>query len=107
MKYRIRTIRQAKGWNIERLAEEVGTSKGYISDIETGNRNASIVMLREIAAALGVKEQDLFEAESPEDELLLQLIHDFVRLGPDDKLAVVRHARGLAPNETERPDERE
>lgn len=97
MKYRIKEHRKAKGWSGERLAQEVGTSKGYISEIENGKRTASVQMLRSIAASLGVKEQELFAVENEADERLLRLMNDFMRLSPEDQVAVERHAHGLLP----------
>ena len=91
MKNRIREHRKARGWTVEQLAEMVGTSKGHLSDIETGKREASVPMLRAIGQALGISEVEMF----PGDDQLLQLMHDFSRLSPEDKLAVVRHAHGL------------
>lgn len=34
----LRAARRAKGWSLERLAEEAETSKGYLSELERGNR---------------------------------------------------------------------
>lgn len=99
MKYRIKEHRKAKGWTLDRLAEEVGTSKGYLSDIERGNRTASVTMLRDIAAALGIKEQELFAAETDADKRMLQLMNDFMRLTEEDQAAVARHAHSLLPGD--------
>ncbi|WP_313349107.1 helix-turn-helix transcriptional regulator [Paracoccus sp. (in: a-proteobacteria)] len=99
MKYRIKEHRKAKSWTLDRLAEEVGTSKGYLSDIERGNRTASVPMLRDIASALGVKEQELFAVETEQDEQLLQLMNDFMRLSHEDQAAVARHAHSLLPDD--------
>lgn len=97
MKNRIREHRKAKGWTIEHLAELVGTSKGHLSDIETGKREASVPMLRSIAHALSVTEVEVFAAADASDEALLALMRDFARLSPEDQQAVARHARGLLP----------
>lgn len=97
MKNRIREHRKARGWTIEHLADVVGTSKGHISGIETGKRDASIAMLRTIATALGITEVDLFAPEDEKDEQLISLMQDFARLSPADRQAVARHARGLLP----------
>ena len=43
-----------KGLTQERLAEEVDLSPGYVSEIETGKKRASMKTLEKIAAVLGV-----------------------------------------------------
>lgn len=97
MKNRIREHRKARGWTVEHLADRVGTSKGHLSDIETGKREASLPMLRAIAQALGVTEVEMFAPANASDEILLDLMKDFVRLSPEDQMAVARHAHGLVP----------
>lgn len=49
----IRELRKAKGMTLDELADMAGTSKGYLSQIETGKRTPSIPMLRAVAEALG------------------------------------------------------
>jgi transcriptional regulator with XRE-family HTH domain len=51
---RIRQHRQKLGYTQERLAAEAGISKGFISDVETGNRQPSAEYLLRIANALKV-----------------------------------------------------
>lgn len=97
MKNRIREHRKARGWTLDHLAEVVGTSKGHLSGIENGKRDASLAMLRSISTALGISEADLFAPENETDEQLISLMQDFVRLSPEDRQAVSRHARGLLP----------
>ncbi|MGW6557966.1 helix-turn-helix domain-containing protein [Streptomyces hydrogenans] len=49
----IRTIREARGMSLQRLARLIGRSPGFVSRIETEGRGASPETLRRIAAALG------------------------------------------------------
>jgi|SRR5208282_100862 len=51
---RIRLCRQKLGFKQERLANDAGMSKGFLSEVETGNRNPSAEYLLRIANALGV-----------------------------------------------------
>lgn len=95
MKYRIKELRKAKGWTLEHLASVVGTSKGYISDLERGKRTGGVQMLRDIAQALGVSERDIFEPESRDDQRILKFMNDFLTLSPEDQQAVERHAMSL------------
>lgn len=57
----VRRIREAKGWSQDKLSEMSGLHRTYISGIERGVRNPTIKIVREIAAALGIKVSQLFE----------------------------------------------
>ena len=56
-------IRTAKGWTQEQLAEASGFSQQYLSELERGKRNPTIVTLYEIARALGVSHVSLVEPD--------------------------------------------
>ena len=56
-------IRQEKGLTQERLAELSGHSQQYISGLERGRRNPTVVSVYEIAQALGVTHLDLLTPE--------------------------------------------
>jgi transcriptional regulator with XRE-family HTH domain len=55
----VRRIRVRKGLTQERFAEISGFSQQYISGLEQGQRNPTIVTLYELATALGVSHMDL------------------------------------------------
>lgn len=55
----VRRIRVVKGLTQEQLAELSGFSQFYISGLENGRRNPTIVSLYELAQALGVAHMDL------------------------------------------------
>lgn len=50
----IRQSREAKGWSQEELAFESSLHRTYISGVERGIRNPTIVIIDKIAEALGV-----------------------------------------------------
>ncbi|VVT10707.1 helix-turn-helix domain-containing protein [Erythrobacter sp. EC-HK427] len=52
-------LRKAKGWTQEQLAERSGFSQQYLSDLERGERNPTIVTIYEIAQALDVSHIEL------------------------------------------------
>ena len=54
-------IRKEKGLTQEQLAERSGLSQQYLSGLEQGRRNPTIVTLYEIASALGVTPVDLID----------------------------------------------
>lgn len=55
----VRRIRQTKGLTQERFAELSGFSQQYLSDLERGRRNPTVVTLFELATALGVSHMEL------------------------------------------------
>ena len=58
---RIRYLRKQKGLSQEDLALDSGVNKNYLSDLERGERNPTIVVLEKIAASLGVTLSTLFK----------------------------------------------
>ena len=52
-------IRKEKGLTQEQLADRSGLTQQYISGIENGQRNPTIVAIYELASALGVSHMDL------------------------------------------------
>ena len=58
---RIRYLRKQKGMSQLDLALEAGINKNYISDLERGSRNPSLLILERIAKALDVSLENLFQ----------------------------------------------
>jgi transcriptional regulator with XRE-family HTH domain len=52
-------LRKDKGFTQERFAEQSGFTQQYVSDLERGRRNPTVVTLFHLASALGVKPIDL------------------------------------------------
>jgi transcriptional regulator with XRE-family HTH domain len=46
---RIRTLRKAKGWNQDDLAQHMGLGRTYISNVERGRKNPSLRTLEILA----------------------------------------------------------
>jgi transcriptional regulator with XRE-family HTH domain len=57
----LRRLREKKGWSQETFAEEAGIHRTYVSDIERGNRNPTILIVEKLAAPLGVSASALLE----------------------------------------------
>ena len=55
----VRRARIEKGLTQEELAERAGTSQFYVSSLEAGRRNPTVVTVFELAQALGVDHLDL------------------------------------------------
>lgn len=58
---RIKYLRSIKKWSQEDLALEANINKNYISDIERGTRNPTLMILERIANALDVSLSELFK----------------------------------------------
>ena len=58
---RIRYLRKQKGMSQLDLALESDINKNYISDLERGSRNPSLLILERIAKALDVSLENLFQ----------------------------------------------
>jgi phage repressor protein C with HTH and peptisase S24 domain len=75
---RVRALRAAKGWNLEKLAWAGGlSSKGHLSDLENGLLVPTIATLHSIAEQLGVELLDLvtFPEQSPRHQLVARTAH--------------------------------
>ena len=59
----VRRLRLASGMTQEQFAERSGFSQQYISDLERGRRNPTIVSLFELAVALGAMPIDLIRED--------------------------------------------
>ena len=50
----LKRLRTMRGWSQERFGFEAGIHRTYISDLERGARNPSILLLEKLARSLGV-----------------------------------------------------
>lgn len=62
---RVRTARQDQGWSQEKLAEECGLHWTYVSSVERGERNISLLNTLRLAKALGIDPADLVRGLPP------------------------------------------
>ena len=61
----VRRLRVAAGLSQAELAERMGVDRAYVSGLELGQRNPTIVTLWHVAKALGVKLRPFFDEEKP------------------------------------------
>ena len=54
-------IRKIQGLTQEQVSEKSGLSQQYLSDLERGKRNPTVVTLYEISQALGVSHLELLK----------------------------------------------
>lgn len=57
----VQKLREKRGWSQEELAFEAGLHRTYISGVERGIRNPTIVVLHKIADALDVQSSRLLD----------------------------------------------
>lgn len=55
----MRRLREVKGFSQEQFAFEAGIHRTYVSDLERGARNPTILVVEKVAAALGVTASEL------------------------------------------------
>lgn len=60
----LQTLRRAKGFSQEELAHQAEVHQTYLSGVERGKRNPSILVLARIAGALGVDVEELVRKRS-------------------------------------------
>jgi transcriptional regulator with XRE-family HTH domain len=60
--YRLRRLRDGKGLSQGTLADLAGLHPTYVSGVERGQRNLSLVSIHRLADALGVPVTDLFRS---------------------------------------------
>lgn len=58
---RVRHFRKEQGYSQEKLADEAGVHRTYISGIERGERNVALKNIISISKALGVSASELLE----------------------------------------------
>jgi transcriptional regulator with XRE-family HTH domain len=58
---RIAFLRKEKGLSQFELAADADMAKSYLSELELGKRNASVLVLSRLAAALGTTLEELFK----------------------------------------------
>jgi transcriptional regulator with XRE-family HTH domain len=57
----VRHYRKLKGMTQEQLAAEAGMERSYVSDLERGTRNPSVLALGRLAGALNIEPGKLLE----------------------------------------------
>jgi transcriptional regulator with XRE-family HTH domain len=57
----VRILRKHKGISQETLAFKCGLHRTYVSDVERGSRNISLINIEKIAKALSVSIKELFD----------------------------------------------
>jgi XRE family aerobic/anaerobic benzoate catabolism transcriptional regulator len=100
---RVRELRSRRGMTRKVAAREADVSERHLAQLEAGEGNVSIVLLRRIAAALHVSLEELFarEVETPDGK---QRIQEFLERLPNHRVedAMLRLMRDFGPEEKKR-----
>jgi transcriptional regulator with XRE-family HTH domain len=59
----VRQVREVRGWSQDKLSEESGLHRTYISGIERGVRNPTVTIVQQLATALGIAVAALFQPQ--------------------------------------------
>ena len=87
---RVRTARAQRGMTRRILARDSGVSERYLAQLEAGQGNISIALLRKVAQAMGMPLADLARDE-PDPSLELRLLmQSLSRLAPQELVQVRR-----------------
>jgi XRE family aerobic/anaerobic benzoate catabolism transcriptional regulator len=81
---RVRTARARRGMTRRILARDSGVSERYLAQLEAGQGNISIVLLRKIARAMGLGLPDLVRDEPEAPVELALLTQSLARLSPQE-----------------------
>ena len=97
---RVRQLRNLRGMTRKMVAQDADVSERHLAQLEAGEGNVSIVLLRRIAGALDVSLVELFapEVEEPAEK---QMIQRFLERLPNHRLedVVFRLMRDFSPGE--------
>lgn len=86
---RVRQARARRGMSRKQLARDSGVSERYLAQIESGQGNISVLVLRQVAKALNVS-VDALLLEGPEPSVELVHAVEFLRRLPLDDLTLAR-----------------
>jgi XRE family transcriptional regulator, aerobic/anaerobic benzoate catabolism transcriptional regulator len=88
---RVREARERRGMTRKLLARDSGVSERYIAQLETGQGNISILLLRQIAQAMNLSASELVR-DAPDQPLELTLLVETLRRLKPAELAEARQS---------------
>lgn len=82
---RVRTMRSLRGMSRKVLAKVSGISERYIAQLESGEGNVSIVLLRRVAGAMGAHLEDIIPTTEPAQDW--PVFRELLRKASADRIA--------------------
>jgi XRE family transcriptional regulator, aerobic/anaerobic benzoate catabolism transcriptional regulator len=100
---RVRTMRERRAISRKQLAHDANVSERYLGQLETGEGNVSVLLLRRIAAAMNVTEWELLIPEH-QDTVETRLIRRFLERLPAHRMedVILRLMRDFGHEDTMR-----
>jgi XRE family aerobic/anaerobic benzoate catabolism transcriptional regulator len=96
---RVRDARTVRGLSRKLLSQTSGLSERYIAQLESGQGNVSIILLRRVANAMGVRLDDMIAGQDSAPEW--RLIRDLLREASPEQLALAKSVlSGTSPQQT-------
>src|SRR6185369_8928321 len=92
----VRTSRAKRGMTRRQLAEQSGTSERYLAQIEGGQGNPSVIVLKAIAEALDVSIVDLLPRTDGRSETLERIVDVLQRMPQSELPAIADLIEGRA-----------
>jgi transcriptional regulator with XRE-family HTH domain len=83
---RIRTLREKRGYSQQKLADGARITQKYLSEVEQGERNASVEVITMLAVALDMPVVAIWDnhEEMPKDALIEEIVRMAYLLGDKD-----------------------
>ena len=91
---RIKKLREAKGFTINKLASQAGISQSFLRDIELGNKKPTVDTLDAICWALDISLSDFFSID--QDILSEELRYQIYRLNPEQRKKLLEFLKSLS-----------
>lgn len=92
---RVRGARKRHGMSRKVLARESGVSERYLAQLETGSGNISILLLRQVADATGLKLQDLVAESDHDAPEILSILELARRASPSQRADIINSLSGM------------
>ncbi len=92
---RVRGARKRHGMSRKVLARESGVSERYLAQLETGSGNISILLLRQVADATGLKLQDLVAESDHDTPEILSILELARRASPSQRADIINSLSGM------------
>ncbi|TQV79546.1 helix-turn-helix transcriptional regulator [Denitrobaculum tricleocarpae] len=92
---RVRSARKRHGMSRKVLARESGVSERYLAQLETGSGNISILLLRQVAAATGMKLRDLVSESQEDAPEILSILELARRASPAQREDIINSLTGM------------
>ncbi len=92
----VRTSRAKRGMTRRQLAQESGASERYLAQIESGQGNPSVIILKAVADALDLPVADLLPRTNARNPALAQILEVIERVPPSELPAIAELIEGRA-----------